>query len=214
SAAGARPAPLSRWWRPRRAEGLASSRPGAGRARLGVGVAAQVVEEQRAQRLSELSLAAVNGVVDQPFGGLHVVLGLALVPAEGLGSRDHLEQRPEELDVEVLLRTADGAVVQLLRGEIVEGIGHRRQGPFRRPLTAMSGGGACAPPCAPARSGCRAGPASRAPGCPGGHAPSPRANASGCRSPRPPAAARPTAAPSGANPWASRWTLTCAQSRW
>ena len=48
---------------------------------LGVRVLAQVVDEHRAQRLAELALAAVQRVFDQPFGGLDVEVGLALVAA-------------------------------------------------------------------------------------------------------------------------------------
>ena len=57
-------------------------RPGAGRRTLGVRVLAQVVDEHRAQRLAELAVAAVQRVGDQPFGGLDVVVGLALVAAD------------------------------------------------------------------------------------------------------------------------------------
>ena len=47
-----------------------------------------------------------SGVVDQPFGGLDVVLGLALVAAGRLGRRDQLQQRPEEPHVQVPLGAA------------------------------------------------------------------------------------------------------------
>src|SRR5450755_3178390 len=61
---------------------------------LGVGMLAQVVDEHGPQRLAELPVAAVQRIGDQPFGGLDVVLGLALIAAEALGRRDHLQQRP------------------------------------------------------------------------------------------------------------------------
>src|SRR5580692_10130963 len=53
-----------------------------------------------------------------------VEVGLALVAAERLGRRDHLEQRPQEFDVEMLLGAVDRPVVQLVRGELVEIFGH------------------------------------------------------------------------------------------
>src|SRR6202140_2336455 len=77
---------------------------------LGVGMLAQVVDEHGPQCFTELPVAATQRIGDQPFGGLDVVLGLALIAADALGGGNHLQQRPEELDVEVLLGAVDRAV--------------------------------------------------------------------------------------------------------
>jgi hypothetical protein len=87
-------------------------------------VLAQVVDEYRAQRLAELAVAAVNGVGDQPFGELDVVVGLTLIAADRLGGRDQLEQRPKELYVQVLLGPAYGTVMQVMRRKLIEILGH------------------------------------------------------------------------------------------
>src|SRR6266516_6615441 len=69
---------------------------------LCAGVPAQVVDEERAQRLAEGAVAAVERVRDQAFRALDVELRLAHIAADRLGGGNHLQQRPEELHVEVL----------------------------------------------------------------------------------------------------------------
>src|SRR5207245_4915523 len=53
-------------------------------------------------------------------------LRLADIAADRLGRGNHLQQRPEELHVEVLLGPAHGAVVELPRGQLLKVLfGHR-----------------------------------------------------------------------------------------
>src|SRR6202035_627347 len=99
---------------------------------LGVGVLAQVVDEHWTQGLAELAVAAVECVGDQSFERLHVVVGLADVSARRLGGRDRLQQRPQEPDVEVLLGAADRPIVELLRGKLLELLGHVHSSATRR----------------------------------------------------------------------------------
>src|ERR1700674_5049768 len=66
----------------------------------------------------------MHRVVNLAPRDLRVELGLADIAAGGLGCGNHLQERPEELDVEVPLGPVHGAVVQLLRGEGLQILTH------------------------------------------------------------------------------------------
>lgn len=82
----------------------------------------QVVEVERPQQLGDLTLARVGDVVEVCACHVDVVRRIVEVAGGGLGRRQHLEQVPEELRVEVAARVTHREIVQLLGGEAIEGI--------------------------------------------------------------------------------------------
>lgn len=83
----------------------------------GLPVLGQVLEVEGAEGFADVAFAGVEGVADEGGELESVDLGPPDVAGCGFGGGDGLEEAPEEADVEVPDRRADGTVVQLLRWE-------------------------------------------------------------------------------------------------
>src|SRR6185369_6361829 len=81
-------------------------------------------------------VAGVEEVAEPLRDVVGVGLGVVGMPLDRLGLRDRAEDLPEELHVALLLGELEGAVVQLLRREVVELLDRRHRVTFsgsRRP---------------------------------------------------------------------------------